>query len=107
VEIALTDNQSFDDYAARFAWDYDNGGQYRGLYWDRYISNSHRWGLLPDETVFHTVVVMRRERTTVCAVHFAGREPPEIWSGDIRTSGEFDRLLEIIAGYMASLRTGS
>jgi hypothetical protein len=48
---------------------------------------------------------MRRQRTAVCAVHFAGREHTEIWSGDIRTSTEFDRLLTIIADYVASQRS--
>jgi hypothetical protein len=100
--IELTDNQAFDDYAAKFGWDYDNSGWYRGLAWDRYASNPHRWGRMPDGTVHHTVEIMRRGRTTVAAVHFAGREPTEIWSGDIRTSVEFDRLLAAIAEYMVS-----
>lgn len=101
MEIELTDNQAFDDYAARFGWEYDNGGRYRGLDWDRYASNAHRWDRLPDGTVRQTVEIMRRQRTSACAVHFAGREPTEIWSGDIRTSTDFDRLLAIIADYMA------
>jgi hypothetical protein len=107
VAIELTNNQAFDDYAAKFGWDYDNGGSYRCLAWDQYASNAHRWGLLPDGTVHHTVVIMRRQRDTVCAVHFVGLEPTEIWSGDIRTSTDFDRLLAIIADYMASQRTAT
>ena len=93
-------NQAFDDYAARFGWDYDNGGQYRGLAWDWYASNAHRWDRLPDGTIQHAVVIMRRDRSTVCAVHFAGREPEELWSGDILTSADFDHLRAIIADYM-------
>jgi len=107
VELELTDNQAFDDYAARFGWVYDNGGRYRGLDWDMYASNAHRWGMLPDGTVHNTVMVMRRGRTTVAAVHFAGREPTEIWSGDVRTSGDFDRLMKIIAEYMVAQDTES
>jgi hypothetical protein len=104
---SLTDNQAFDDYAAKFGWDYDNGGWYRGLDWDRYASNAHCWNLLPDGTVHHTIVIMRRQRTTVAAVHFAGRQPTEIWSGDISTSAEFDRLLAIVTAYMAVHHIGA
>ncbi len=100
----LTDNQAFDDYAAKFGWDYDNGGRYRNLDWDRYASNEHRWRLLPDGTVHDTITIMRRERSTVAAVHFAGREPTEIWSGHITTTADFDRLMEIIAAYAAGQR---
>jgi hypothetical protein len=103
MDMDLLDNQAFDDYAARFGWDYDNGAWYQGLAWDSYASNAHRWERLPDGTVNQTVVIMRRGRTIVRAVHFVGRTPNEIWSGDIRTSVDFDRLLAIIADYMASL----
>jgi hypothetical protein len=102
VEIELTSNQAFDDYATRFGWACDNGGRYRGLDWDWYASSAHRWGRRPDGTVQQAVVVMRRQLTTVCAVHFGGRESKEFWCGDIRTSADFDRLLAIIADYMAS-----
>jgi hypothetical protein len=101
MEMDLTTNQTFDDYAARFGWEYDNGGLYRGLTWDWYASNAHRWGGLPEGTVRHALVIMRRECTSVCAVHFGGHEPTEIWSGDIRTSTDFDRLRAVIAAYMA------
>ena len=104
MAVDLTNNQAFDVYAAKFGWDYDNSGSYRGLGWDQYASIAHSWGLQPDGTVHHRVVIMRRERTTVCAVHFSGREPKEIWSGDIRTSADLDRLLVIIAEYMAGQR---
>jgi hypothetical protein len=100
VEMELTNNQAFDDYAARFGWHYDNGGRYREFNWDWYASSAHRWDRRPDGTVQHFVVIMRRERSTVCAVHFAGGESTEIWSGDIRTSTDFDRLRAIIADYM-------
>ena len=106
VATELTNNQAFDDYAAQFGWDYDNSGWYLGLAWDRYASNPHRWDRQPDGTVHHVVAIMRRERTTVAAVHFQGLEPTEIWSGDIRTGVEFDRLLEIIADYMKNWDTG-
>ena len=107
MKTELTDNQSFDDYAARSGWDYDNGGWYRGLVWDWYTSNAHRWGRLPDGTVGQTIEIMRRHPATVCAVHFAGREATEIWSGDIRTTTDFDRLLAVIAEYRASQRIES
>jgi hypothetical protein len=42
MDIDLTTNQAFDDYAPRFGWDYDNSGWYANLYWDRYASNAHR-----------------------------------------------------------------
>ncbi len=103
----LTTNQAFDDYASRFRWNYDNGGWYRGLGWDRYASNGPRWERLPTGTVNQTVEIMRRGDTRVCAVHFRGREPHEIWSGDIRTGSDFDRLLAIITDYMTRQDTSA
>jgi hypothetical protein len=103
MEGDLSTNQAFDDYAGRFGWDYDNGGWYRGLPWDRYASGAHRWERLADGTVNQVVEILRRGRTTVCAVHNAGRVPREIWSGEIRTRADFDRLLAVIGGYMAGL----
>jgi hypothetical protein len=101
MEIELNTNQAFDEYAARFGWEYDNGGQYGDLAWDWYASNAHRWGRRGDGTVRHTVVIMRRNRASVCAVHFAGGESREIWSGEIGTSADFDRLCAIIDDYMS------
>jgi hypothetical protein len=103
VTINLTTNQAFDDYAARFGWDYDNGARYRDLLWDQYASSAHRWEPLPDGRVNQVVVILRRGRTTVCAVHFVGRTSTEICSGAIQTSTGFDRLLTVIADYMARL----
>ncbi|MBI3406841.1 MAG: hypothetical protein HY040_00610 [Planctomycetes bacterium] len=99
----MSDNQEFDDYAAKFGWDYDNGGRYKGQIWDRYASNEHRWDKRSDGTVHQTIEIMRRGPATVAAVHFTGREPKEIWTGEIRTSAEFDELMAIIAQYMETL----
>src|SRR5262245_36311853 len=104
MDIDLTTNQAFDDYAAQFGWYYDNSGWYADITWDRYASNQHRWEPLEDNTVNQTIEIIRRGRATVCAVHFASRIPTKIWSGDIHTSADFDRLMAIIADYMARLR---
>ena len=99
--IALPDKAAFRDYAAQFGWDYDNGGLHRGVSWDWYVSEAHRWDRNPDGTFQQVVVVMRRH-PTVAAVHIhAGVGRTEIWCGDIRTSAEFDRLVGIMASYMA------
>jgi hypothetical protein len=100
MEIELPNKAAFNDYAARFGWDYDNGGLYRGLVWDWYASEAHCWGRNSDGTAQQAVVVMRREHT-VAAVHFHfGVQSTEIWCGDIRMKVEFDRLVAIIASYM-------
>jgi hypothetical protein len=76
----LTTNAPFDEYAARFGWHYDNGGNYRGEYWEWYMRSSDH------------IVLLRQAPDRVCVVRFSGLTPFELWSGTIRTSDDFDRM---------------
>lgn len=83
---ALTTNQAFDDYAAEFGWEYDNGGSFAGEYWEWYSREEP------------TLKLLRQGPDRVALVRFGGSEPVEIWRGRIGTRAEFDGLLELIAG---------
>ena len=82
MAIDLTTNQAFDDYAARFGWVYDNGGLYRGEYWEFYFRKDPNLQLL------------RQEPDRIAVVRFGGSSPIEIWSGRVATSDAFDQLME-------------
>jgi hypothetical protein len=82
----LTDNNAFDRYAARFGWAYDNGGYYRGEIWERF------------EGRVRNVVLMRGAQDQVCIVRFVEHIPSEIWSGTVRTTDDFDRMVASIDG---------
>jgi hypothetical protein len=80
----LTSNNDFDDYADRFGWAYDNGANYRGEFWDSSYVRRH-------------FLLLRKGPDQVCVVRFEGRTECEIWSGVIRTSDDFDRMMQSIA----------
>jgi hypothetical protein len=77
----LTTNQAFDDYAARFGWVYDNGGRYRGEYWEYYFRKDSDLHLL------------RQGPDRIAVVRFGSSPPTEVWSGRIATSDDFDQLM--------------
>ena len=84
VTIPLTTNQAFDDYAAKYGWDYDNGGRYRDELRDWYVREDA--GL----------VLLRQSHEHVALVSFQGSAAKEIWSGRIETSEVFDLLMTML-----------
>jgi hypothetical protein len=86
VTTALSTSQSFDEYAARYGWVYDNGGRYRDELWDWYCGDEPR------------VVLLRQGPDRVALIRLTGTTPDEIWSGPVADTAEFDRLMDLLAG---------
>lgn len=80
---ALANDEAFDNYARRYGWEYDNGGWYACETWDWY--SGPVTGL----------ILARRPPKAVAVVRFDGLTPSEVWSGEIVTTCDFDRVMTI------------
>ena len=80
----LTENSAFDNYAAEYGWSYDNGGLYLGQHWDWYA------GPTPG------LVLMRQPPARVAVVRYHGLIPSELWSGQVLTNTDFDRVMALL-----------
>jgi hypothetical protein len=84
MPLPLTTNSVFDEYAAEYGWSYDNGGSYLGQHWDWYA------GQTPG------LVLMRQPPARVAVVRYDGLSPSELWSGQVATDMDFDRVMALL-----------
>jgi hypothetical protein len=82
----LLNEQEFERYAAKWGWQYDNGGSYEGEHWTWYYSSRYHF------PAYH-IVLMRQPSGRVAAAVFAGLAATAIWSGVISAASEFDALM--------------
>lgn len=92
MSATLDDHNIFDRYAAQAGWYYDNGWRYQDESWDAY----RRAGFGVEDYL----VILRKARRTV-VLHYISENIHEIWSGQIATEDDFDKLVNFLNNYMA------
>ena len=89
--IPFRDHNHFDAYAAKSGWGYDNGWTYQDKLWDAYAGTLFGKG--------DHLVMLRDRHARLLVVHYIDDQATEVWSGQVDTQEDFDKVIKHIGHY--------
>ncbi|QPJ62891.1 MAG: hypothetical protein G3M70_13815 [Candidatus Nitronauta litoralis] len=82
----------FDDYAKKFGWLYDNSWPFKNQNWESYFG--------PGE--FSGYQMLRQTSGKMVLIKIAKPEPIAVWSGQVLTYSDFDKMIREIKYFAES-----